>query len=60
MTKTNPSHPGPSVLDSLEALGWTTTEFADPLGVSENEMSWLLTGERGISPAMAQALERIG
>ncbi len=60
MTRMNPSHPGLSVLDSLEAVGWTVTEFAEHLGISENEVSGLLKGERGISPQMALALERIG
>ena len=60
MPKLNPPHPGLSVLDSLDEVGWTITEFADRLGISENEVSGLLNGERGISPAMALALERIG
>ena len=60
MPKLNPSHPGLSVLDSLEALGWTVTQFADHLGISEDEVSGLLKGQRGISPAMALALEHIG
>lgn len=60
MSRTNPSHPGLSVLDSLEAVGWTVTEFAGRLRISESEVSGLLNGERGISPAMALALERIG
>lgn len=60
MTRINPSHPGLSVLDGLEVVGWTVTEFAGRLGVSEDEVSGLLKGERGISPAMALALERIG
>ena len=60
MIRTNPSHPGLSVLDSLEVVGWTVAEFADRLGISESEVSGLLNGERGISPAMSLALERIG
>ena len=60
MNRMNPSHPGLSVLDSLEAVGWTVAEFADRLGISEDEVSGLLSGKRGISPAMALALERIG
>ena len=60
MPKLNPPHPGLSVLDSLEAVGWTVTEFADRLGISEDEVSKLLNCERGISPAMALALESIG
>lgn len=60
MSRTNPPHPGLSALDSLEAVGWTVAEFSDRLGISESEVSGLLKGERGISPAMALALERIG
>ena len=60
MPKLNPPHPGLSVLDSLEAVGWTVAEFADHLGISEDEISGLLKGRRGISPAMAVALGRIG
>ena len=60
MSKSNPSHPGLSVLDSLDEVGWTVTEFADRLGISESEVSALLNGKRGISSAMALALERIG
>ena len=58
MSVTNPSHPGLSVRDSMEAMGWTVTECAVRLGVSRNTMSWLLNGRCGISPSMA--LERIG
>ena len=47
-------------MDSVEAMGWTVTEFADRLEISEDEVSGLLNGGRGISPAMALALERIG
>ena len=60
MSVMNPSHPGLSVRDSMESMGWTVTECADRLGVSRNTMSRLLNGRCGISPAMAMALERIG
>ena len=60
MSLTDPSHPGLSVRDSMEAMGWTVTECAVRLGVSRNTMSRLLNGRCGISPAMALALERIG
>ena len=60
MPKFNPPHPGLSVLDSLEAVGWTLTEFADRLGIPEGEVAELLKGEQGISSAMALALDRIG
>ena len=60
MSITNPSHPGVSVRESMEAEGWTVTECADRLGVSRNTMSRLVNGRCGISPAVALALERIG
>ena len=60
MSTTNPSHPGVSVRESMEAEGWTVTECADRLGVSRNTMSRLANGRCGISPAVALALERIG
>ena len=60
MTKRNPVHPGETLRDSLSAVGWTTKEFADKLGVSRNTISRLLNGHCGISPNVALALERIG
>ena len=60
MSIANPSHPGVSVRESMEAKGWTVTECADQLGVSRNTMSRLVNGRCGISPAVALALERIG
>ena len=60
MSISNPSHPGVSVRESMEAEGWTVTECADRLGVSRNTMSRLANGRCGISPAVALALERIG
>ena len=56
----NPSHPGLSVLDSLEAVGWTVPEFAERLEIDTDEVAGLLNCERGISPKMALALERLG
>ena len=60
MSKINPSHPGESVRDSMEAMGWTVKECADRLGMSRNALSRLLNGHCGISPATALAFERIG
>ena len=59
MPKLNPPHPGLSVLDGLVEVDWTVTEFADRLEISEAEVTGLLNGERGISPKMALALERL-
>lgn len=60
MSIANPSHPGVSVRESMEAEGWTVTECAGRLGVSRNTMSRLVNGRCGISPAVALALEGIG
>ena len=53
-------HPGTSIRDSIEAMGWTVSECAKHLGTPRENLSRLLNGRIGISPAMALALERIG
>ena len=60
MPMLNPTHPGLSVLNNLNKVGWSITEFADRLEISEDEVSGLLDGVRGVSPTMALALERLG
>ena len=60
MPMMNPTHPGLSVLDGLEAVGWTVQEFATRLGIEECEVSGLIKCTRGISPAMALALDNLG
>ena len=60
MSRDNPSHPGESLRDDLEEVGWSVNEFAARLGVSRNTASRLLNGRCGISPSVALALERIG
>ena len=60
MPMMNPTHPGLSVLNSLEAAGWTHTEFADRMGLEEDEAAGLMNCSLGISPEMALALERLG
>ena len=52
------THPGTSIRDSIEAMGWTVSECAKHLGTRRENLSRLLNGRIGISPAMA--LERIG
>jgi len=56
----NPPHPGETIRDSIEEMGWTVTYAAGQLGVARYTLSRLLNGHAGISPAMALALERIG
>ena len=60
MTARNPSHPGGTVRDCVEEVGWNLSEFAEKLGVSRTTASRLINGRCGISPAIALALERIG
>lgn len=54
------THPGASIRDSMEAMGWTVTECARQLRTPREHLSRLLNGHIGISPAMALSLERIG
>lgn len=56
----NPSHPGETIRDCIEEMGWTVTYAAGQLGVARHTLSRLLNGHSGISPSMALALERIG
>lgn len=60
MAMQNPPHPGESIRESVEAENWTVTECAKRLGTSRENLSRLLNGRIGISPALALALERIG
>ena len=54
------THPGASIRDSMEAMGWTVTECARQLRTPREHLSRLLNGHIGISPALALSLERIG
>ena len=56
----NPSHPGETIRNSIEKMGWTVTHAAKRLGIARHTLSRLLNGHSGISPSMALALERIG
>ncbi len=60
MAMRNPSHPGELIRESMEAQGWTVTQFAQHLGVARNTLSRLLNGRASVSPRMALALERVG
>ena len=60
MTAANPTHPAVSLRDSLEAEGWSVTEFAARLKISRSTASRLLNGRCSISPEVAVALESIG
>lgn len=60
MAMYNPPHPGESIRERMEAVGWTVTECAKRLNTSHETLSQLLDGRGGISPTLALALERIG
>ncbi len=59
MPMKNPPHPGLSVRhDCLEPLGLSVTEAARKLGVSRKQLSDVVNGHSGISPAMAIRLDK--
>lgn len=60
MPMLNPSHPGPMIRESLEAVGWTVKECAERLGVARESLSRVLNGNASVSPRLALALERVG
>ena len=59
MPMKNPPHPGFSVRhDCLEPLGLNVTEAARRLGISRKQLSDIVNGHAGISPAMAIRLDK--
>ena len=59
MPMKNPPHPGRSVRhDCLEPLGLNVTEAARRLGISRKQLSDIVNGHAGISPAMAIRLDK--
>ena len=59
MPMKNPPHPGLSVRhDCVEPLGLSITEAAKKLGVSRKQLSDVVNGRSGISPAMAIRLDK--
>lgn len=60
MSMKNPTHPGASIQDDLQELGWTVAEAARRMGVRRENLSLVIHGQVGISPKMALALERVG
>ncbi len=49
-------HPGEFLAEELEARGWSQRDLAYILGVSEQGITQIVNGRRGISPEMAKAL----
>ena len=59
MTAMPPIHvdpPGSFIEEELEERGWTKSDLAFALGMSLAQLSPILNGKQGISPAMARAL----
>ena len=56
----NPPHPGQAIRhDCLEPRGLSLTAAAEKLGVSRKQLSSIVNGHAGISPAMAIRLDRV-
>jgi HTH-type transcriptional regulator / antitoxin HigA len=51
-------HPGEFIRDEIEARGWAQRDLAYILGVKEQAINPIMSGKRGISPDMAQALSK--
>ena len=51
-------HPGEFIKDEIVARGWFQRDLAYILGVKEQALNPILSGKRGISPDMAQALSK--
>ncbi len=59
MPMKNPPHPGLSVRhDCLEPLGLSVTEAARRLGINRKQPSDIANGRAGISPGMANRLDK--
>lgn len=59
MTTTNPTwtqHPPVHILEEMEERGWLYRDLAFILGRTEQSISPLLSGKRGVSPKMAKSL----
>ncbi len=59
MAVANPTwvnHPGFYIKEEMEARGWNQRDLAFILGCPEQSLNTIMTGKRGISPDMAQAL----
>ncbi len=50
------AHPGQYIREEIEARGWSQRDLAFILGCSDQTLSPILNGKRGISPEMAKAL----
>lgn len=55
----NPPHPAEGLKDDIEALGLTTAQTAEALGVTRQQLHRVLTCQSAISPEMAVRLEAV-
>lgn len=53
-----PTLPGEMILDFLEELGKTQTEFADAIGISRVRLNEVIHGRRAVTPSTALRLEQ--
>lgn len=53
MAMHNPAHPGEVLKDLLEGMPMTVTDFAAHIGISRNNLSRILNGHAGITPAVS-------
>lgn len=51
-------HPGETLRELLDELGWTQKDLAEMCGVSQKHVSEIVNGKAGIGPSFALALER--
>ena len=49
----NPPHPGSSIKEAIEALGMTTGQFAEHIGVSRNTVSRIVNEHAGVTADMS-------
>ncbi len=54
-----PAHPGRIIKTDMEALGMDVAETAQKLGVSAEQLSSVINGQEGVSPAMAVELSKL-
>lgn len=59
MPMKNPPHPAEGLKDDLDALGLSTAQAAEALGVTRQTLHSLLSQQRGISAEMALRLEAV-
>jgi len=54
----NPAHPGVLLRDDLAALGLSVADAAKGIGVTRQQLHWIISGDSGVMPEMAIRLEK--